>query len=368
MKIRAFFLSQRKYIFISFLAGFILTVTTLVSHWYIFGRNQKTAIITPLPDVLAQQQTNIAIGSDVKTLGVLLFGYGGAGHDGGYLTDALQVLYIDFEKATVGLISIPRDLWVQVPGGQGMKINNALIALSDRANKDELVTSGAAGLKQIIADVTGLPINYFVGVDFVGYQRAIGINLGGIDVDVHEALDDPWYPIKGEELNLCGMSPEEIKEVHEKYSGFELERQFTCRYKHVYYPIGQHHMEGGDALEFVRSRHGSAEGDVSRGKRQQEVIQAISKKLFSLEALDKLPEFFNEIVTHTQTDVDLDIVQYLSPLLRSSRDFRIVTLNLSPTNVLQNGTAANGAYIMTPRSGQNSWTGVHTYIKDTLGL
>ena len=70
-------------------------------------------------------------------------------------------------------------------------------------------------------------------------------------------------------------------------------------------------MEGGDALAYVRSRHGSAGGDFSRSKRQQELLLAIRTKLFSLEALENVPRFFKELIAHTDTDLTTDIITAL---------------------------------------------------------
>ena len=162
------------------------------------------------------------------------------------------------------------------------------------------------------------------------------------------------------------MTLDEIKEVHIKYSGFELERQFTCRYKHLHFEKGTVHMEGGDALEYVRSRHGSNEGDISRGHRQQEVLTAMRKKLFSLEALDKLPGFFNEIVKNTQTDINIEIVTYLLPTLKKSRDFKVQTINLSTTNVLSNTNSKIGGSILVPKEGNFKWDKIREFVKEQV--
>lgn len=361
---KQYLLTHKLGVFLSFLAGVSLSVTAYFLNPSLFGRPTS-----PLPDVplLTQVQNtvlDVAGLKDKKQVGVLLVGYGGAGHDGGFLTDAIQVLYLDFEKSNVALISIPRDLWVRLPNGREAKINATIT--SSATDKKNLVQSGAPAMKTVLGQITGLPIDYFIGVDFVGYQRAIGSELKGIEVSVSETLDDPWYPIEGEELNLCGKSPEEMVEVHAKYSGFELERQFECRYKHIHFDPGIHTMQGGEALEYVRSRHGSAEGDVSRGKRQQEVIAGIQKKLFSLDALKSLPGFYEAITKHTVTDVDLDVVRFLVPALEKSKDFKFTTINLSPTNVLQGSSSAAGGAILIPKEGSHKWDATQKFIAAEL--
>ncbi len=358
---------HKRAILAAFAVSFILFCTLI--FFVIPSRKITSPLAETIDSTAVLSETSIGGTQPVPSpnqshLGIVLFGYGGAGHDGGYLTDAIQVLYVDFEKAQINLLSIPRDLWVKLPGGNEVKIN---AVLSNAAtSKKALIETGASGLKKIVTEITGLPIDYFIGVDFVGFERAIGINLKGIEVSVAETLDDPWYPIKGEELNTCNMSPEVIKDVHAKYSGFELERQFTCRYKHLHFEKGPSHMEGGDALEYVRSRHGSADGDISRGKRQQEVLKAIRQKLFSLEALDKLPGFFTEIIKHTQTDISLDIIQYLLPVLKKSRDFKLVTVNLATTNVLSTATSNMGGAIIFPKEGNFKWDQIQEFINNQI--
>ena len=349
----------------AFVGGFI--VTSLVGYFILYQGNH-ISILTQERDskVLADTSTeqNNSFSSNQKNLGVLFIGYGGAGHEGGYLTDAIQVVYINIEKAKVLLISLPRDLWVVSPSGGEMKINNVLIA--NATNKPEVILSGAPALKKVISQITGLKMDYIIAVDFVGFQRAVGLNFDGLDVDVGEALDDPWYPIKGKELDLCSMSPDEIKYAHEKYSGFELERQFTCRYKQLHFEKGKVQMEGEQALEYVRSRHGSGEGDISRGKRQQEVLLALKKVLISLDNLNKIPDFFGEISKNISTDLDLTIIEHILPILRKAEDFDIVRQNLSPVNILVTAKSPQGAFILIPKAGNNNWNEVHSYIGTQL--
>jgi anionic cell wall polymer biosynthesis LytR-Cps2A-Psr (LCP) family protein len=211
--------------------------------------------------------------------------------------------------------------------------------------------------------VTGLTVDYFVAVDFVGFQRLIGQELGGIDVQVAQTMTDNWYPIKGEELNLCGLTNEEIEAAHANFSGFELEQQFPCRFETVSFPAGSVHMQGGDALQYVRSRHGNPGGDFARGVRQQEVLAAIRDKLFTLENVTNIPRVFEQFAAHTQTDLDTKLAEYLWPALKGSRDYEIVRINLSTENVLTSGTSSGGASIIQPRE---SWEAVQNFVQGQL--
>lgn len=345
---------------------FILA-SSIATYVYLSGINsKKLGEFTANPEVLAaQDETEYDFGEipeDESILNVLLLGYGGPGHSGGFLADAIQVVHFDFDEEKIAFISIPRDLWVKLPNGKSDKINRAF----SLGNSSDPINSGAQISKQMARVVTGLAPKYFISIDFVGFQRAIGYELGGITVNVPEALDDPWYPVRGREQETCGKSPDEVAQLTAQYSGFELERQFECRYDHIKFGVGKHKMEGGDALAYVRSRHGSAGGDFSRSQRQQALLLAIRDKIFSLEALKNIPGFFKQMIKHTNTDFDVESIKYLAPLLAKTDKFEVVNITLSTENTLSNSKSSSGQYIVVPKAGINSWEQVQSYIQTEL--
>ena len=291
-------------------------------------------------------------------IGILLLGCGGAGHQGGGLSDVIQLLYIDKSKEQTALISIPRDLWVKQSSGKESKINGAWVL---GGNKNQ-ITSQAQTAKQIVSQITGLPIQYFISVDFVGFERLIGQDLKGIEVNVSEPLVDNWYPIKGEELNTCGLTAEEVGELTAKYSGFELEKQFPCRYEKLNFQPGINKMQGGEALKFVRSRHGSNGGDFSRARRQHELLEAISKKLISLEAVKNVDKIYQTMTQNVNTDLDLDGARRLAAALPSLPSFSLTRISLTTENVLSSGPSSS----LIPRAGANNWTEVQQYLESQL--
>lgn len=345
----------------------MITIVSAIASYHYFGRQQPiTQNNSDFAAVLAAE-SNLDINQtppeDLKTLTVLLLGYGGAGHQGGFLTDVIQLVHVNFETGQLALISVPRDLWVKLPNGTQGKINTAFTLGN---NPDQPIESGGQIAKQMASVVTGLPVNYFIAVDFVGFQRLIGQELKGIEVEVTETLDDPWYPIKGEELNTCGMTPEEVAEVSAKYSGFELERQFACRYEHVHVEPGWVKMEGGDVLKYVRSRHGSGAGDFSRSHRQHEVLSAIKNKLLSLEALKKAPQMFEQVSRHTRSDIDLEVVNYIVPALQQIGSYNNKTVILSTDNMLVSGKSPTGQSIVVPKAGADNWSAIQQFIQTEI--
>lgn len=283
-----------------------------------------------------------------KILNVLLLGYGGAGHQGGFLTDVIMVAHFNFDDNILAFISIPRDTWYQ-----NRKINQLLNFIDGEVNADNI--------KSAISNITGLNIEYYIGIDFVGFERAIGQNLDSITVDVPQTFKDSWYPIKGEELNPCSKTPEEIATLTNTLSGFALEKEFECRYKHLYFEKGLNQMEGGDALAYVRSRHSSS--DFARSERQKAVLLGIKDKIFDLNALADSVNFFKTMNQHVSTDLNIEIIQFLLPLLSSADDLQSRGIVLSTENVFSSSTGSSGQFILVPK---DSWTNIARYIKSQL--
>ena len=360
------FFEKKSNIYLTIFALAIITLSSIATYVYVSNTKPKTVGETQ-PQVLSAETENVVFTpvpdfENKNTLSILLLGYGGAGHQGGFLSDVIQVVFFDFEKKTIAFISIPRDLYVSLPDGTTGKINTAF----SLGEKKDPIHSGAQIAKQMATTVTGIPIDVFISVDFVGFKRAIGGLLDGLVVNVTEPLNDPWYPIAGKELDTCGKSPEEVAELTNTLSGFELESQFECRYEHIQYSVGKHKMEGGDALAYVRSRHGSAGGDFSRSMRQQDLLLAIREKLFTLDALKKIPTFYKEMIAHTDTDLNMDSIATLAPKLSTTLDMKTINITLSTQNVLENSKSAAGAYTVVPKAGINNWQETHSYIQTQL--
>ncbi len=358
------FLAEHKYLL---LVVFLVTtslsaIVTYYSHSPSEKNNSEKIIKHQDLQAKAKDITQDKL-EDLKNLNILVLGYGGAGHQGGYLADVIQIIHLDFEQGLISFVSVPRDLWVTLPTKQQAKINRALTLGNDN---QQPILSGGQLAKQMAQIVTGLEIDYFAAIDFVGFKRAIGETLDGITVQVPETLDDPWYPITGEELNPCGMTPEEVAQVTQKYSGFELEKQFKCRYEHLHFEKGPVKMEGGDAMKYVRSRHGSSAGDFSRSQRQQAVMLAIKDKLFQLETLDNIPGFFKQVSANITTDLDVKVIKYLAPALTQTKNYQSQSVIISTENVLQTSQSNSGQSILIPKSGLNQWQNVHQYINQSL--
>jgi anionic cell wall polymer biosynthesis LytR-Cps2A-Psr (LCP) family protein len=311
-----------------------------------------------------------------KIVNVLLLGYGGAGHDGGLLTDSIIVLNIDTEKHLVNLISIPRDLWIALPvdwdyslnskineaysaGGNDSKYANKKPEFRGEKGRGEMAKYAA----QVVVD---MPINYFIAVDFTGLMKAIDL-LGGIETDIPVTFDDYFYPIKGLENETCGKSPEEIVELHQKYSGFNLEKQFECRYEHIHFDKGKQLIKGEEALKFVRSRHSDQSGgDFARSVRQFVVLNAIKDKIITLEIIPKADPLFDRLVSSVRTDLGSSTIKSFINLIGNFDSYSIKQISLTEENVLKVSQGPQGQFILIPKEGINKWEGVHNFVRENI--
>lgn len=353
---------------------FVFSVSATASYLYLSLRQVSVGAQKP-----AQPQTipQPASPPDATTsYNVLLLGYGGAGHEGGTLTDSIIIANLKPKEKKLALISVPRDLWVEIPIRsdikQGFKINHAYAIGLDDAKyplkqpqyKGE---EGAAHLtKEVVADAVGMPIDYFVAVDFEGFKNIIDI-LGGVDVEVPVTFNDYFYPIKGRENDTCGKSADEIAELHELYSDTELHHQFECRYEHIHFDAGKTSMDEETALKFVRSRASAQHGgDFARNQRQQAVLVGVKDKLISMDAIKKIDELFNQLEEMVRTDLDLKIVKDLVLILGNPEDYEVRFVSLSEENVLVSSKSLNGQSILLPKEGEGVWNGIHSFVEEQI--
>jgi len=326
----------------------------------------------------------------------LLLGYGGGSHEGTYLTDTIMVINLDIKKKTAILISLPRDIWVEVPTLTDPFHNkiNAVYQMGLFPKKypdidtSYLTDENPSGLlKEVVKKVTGLEVDAFAAIDFNGFIKAID-TLDGIEVEVKKTFTDYEYPIEGEEENLCGRdeefaliepiinkeaSEEEIKNIYAQNT--ELEQfvkdikdhppiAFPCRFEELHFTAGVTQMDGITALKYARSRHALEDGgDFNRAARQQNVLDAVKKKVLGIGFIPKIIPLLDELENHIVTDLPLTDLNKLLLEGRNSNQYSVDTLVLTDT-FLTDGYSDYGAYIIYPKEGIDKWHRVQQTIKD----
>jgi anionic cell wall polymer biosynthesis LytR-Cps2A-Psr (LCP) family protein len=285
--------------------------------------------------------------------------------------------YVQPHLKHISLISIPRDLWVQIPTGtdttQHFKINSAyVIGLDDRnyPNKPIEYTGGAAGggtlAKHTVEEVLGIPVRYFVSLDFEGFKKSIDI-LGGVDVTVTRAFEDPYYPITGKETDACDKTEDDIKKLMATLSGDLLEHEFPCRYENLKFDKGQIHMDGETALKFARSRHALEDGsDFARSNRQKQIMLAVKDKVLQIGFLSKALPFLQSLSGDVRTDIPLDVMRAAITQVGDYKTYTVNSIALSTDNALMQTYSADRQYILVGKSGVDNWQSVHEFISTEI--
>lgn len=307
---------------------------------------EPTLTPTPTPDPLRPRTA-------------LLLGYMGGTHDGGALTDTIMVVQVDPKAKQVSLISLPRDLWIDLPldplSTVYGKINTAFALGNDQRqypNRDRRYTGDQGGLNlasDVVGQVTNLPIESAITINMQGFLSALN-SLGSLTIDVPYSFMDEFYPIAGLENESCGHTPEDIATISATLRGFELEKQFPCRYETLEFTAGPTVMDAETALKFVRSRHsGTGGGDFGRTQRQQALMTAIKDHLSSpsnwLSIVPTVTRLYNTVSTNLNLSQFIDLIH----LVGSPSDYQIRSLTVDTSNALQNSWSADKQYILVPK-------------------
>ena len=216
---------------------------------------------------------------------------------GPWRTDTMLVLTIDPVTMSGGMLSIPRDLWVPIPGYEEGRINTAHYL----GEAYDYPGGGPALATKTVQYNLGVPIHHYARLNFTAFEQLVDL-IGGIDVYVEEEIADSTYP-------------------DEAYG-----------YDPLYIPAGWQHFNGEMALKYARTRH-SAGGDFDRAKRQQQVLLAVFEQVTRLDLLPQLapraPELWQTLQGAVVTDLTLDQVIALTQLASEveSEDIRYVVID-----------------------------------------
>lgn len=367
-------MSVKKRLAISFILIILLLVALTVlwnhtAHSKIFVSREASQ--PKPPDTIPQHF------ADKTPFDVLLLGYGGAGHDGPFLTDSIMDIHIDPKAQKVFLLSIPRDLYVNIPteGTQSahMKINAAYAVGLDDTNypnkQPQFMGSDGGGrlAEYMISQVTGQQADYFVGMDFSGFVKTID-TLGGVDINVQPAFDDPSYPNEASASADCGHSDADIKAFTATVSAeSDIWAYFPCRYENVHFDAGQQHMDGARALIYVRSRHSTTDGsDFGRANRQRNLLVAVEQKVFSIGFIPKAISFMNSLNDDVRTDLAPSDIQTLVQNAQALSKYQVISMALTDQNYLVDTISSDNLDILIPKDGQDNYTNIHKWIADTF--
>ncbi|MEF3692446.1 MAG: LCP family protein [Candidatus Moraniibacteriota bacterium] len=247
--------------------------------------SNKTPILETISDIskIAVETRTSLRGEETGRANILLLGMAGKGKPGGELTDTIMIASLDTQNNKIALLSLPRDLYASVPDSYYSAKINSLYKYG--LNNDQ----GIEPLKKTLEEITELKIDYYLILNFSGFEKFID-DIGGINVQVERDIYDPTYP-----------GP------NYSYETFELKKGF-------------HTLDGATALKYARERHADPEGDFGRAKRQQQVLQSAKNKVFSTKTLLNpfaVSKMMDTLGDNLKTDLNLEEIDSLIKLSKS---------------------------------------------------
>lgn len=308
------------------LLGFFVLLAIAGISFFIFRTARTFDVITigNSSNVAIFTQEEDKLHRDPDRINILLLGIRGADDPhGGLLADMIMLVSLKKSDGRVALISIPRDLYVDIPEHDKKERVNFAYA------KGEELERGGGGVllsKRVVSEITGVYIDYGVSVDFTAFEEVID-ELGGVDVYVPRDFREPT--------------------------------QWTYEF---FIPKGWNHMDSETALYYVRSRFST--NDFDRARRQQDVLLAIKDRVLSLGVLAnpaKIFSFLDIIGRHIRTDMGAEIIKELIKL-SSKNEIKVAmrkVLDTSEEGFLYS-TTMDGAYVLLPRD--NSFDSIRNFV------
>jgi LCP family protein required for cell wall assembly len=283
-----------------------------------FGSGNLLQVLTP---------TSLK-GSDKGRVNVLIVGYSvdDPGHPGASLTDSIMLLSMSTTDHKGYMLSIPRDLYVKIPGFGSAKINEAY--------KD----GGMGLLEQIIEDNFQTHVDYYALLNYTAVRDTVNA-LGGVTVNIQSPDPDGLYdpnisPVDGGPLKLSN---------------------------------GPQKLDGQTALNLTRARgdaynsYGFPQSDFNRTEHQRQVFAAMKGKLNGKLILDprKNGKVFDAFANNVKTDMQLSEVRPLYSLFKGIPDSQLQSVSLNKVNnvnLLRSYTTPYGQSALVPAAGINDYS------------
>jgi LCP family protein required for cell wall assembly len=212
----------------------------------------------------------------------------------GTRSDTMMLASIDPVTKSAALVSLPRDMWVNIPG---CTYRDGCVGGQQRINVAHAVGGPQLAMQTVATDF-GIPVQHYARVDFRGFTQLVDA-VGGVVIDVDWPVKDDEYP-----------TPD-------------------YGYMRVYFGPGPQLMSGDQALEYARSRHGM--NDFARAGRQQKVILSVRNRVLQLDMLSRAPELLGIAQNSLSTDLSpvemLELAKLVSGIDRDKIDNLVIDTN-----------------------------------------
>lgn len=226
-------------------------------------------------------------------------------------TDSIMIISVNPDTEKISILSVPRDLYVVIPGRGRDRINTAFVYGSTGNNP----AGGALLAMQTVEYNLGIPIDHYILVDFSAVIKGIDA-LGGIEVYVPYDIYDPTFP----DMNY-GYDP-------------------------LYIAAGQQYFDGLMALKYARTRH--ADNDFYRAQRQQQVLLAARDKALGLGIgglIARAPVLYQQLEQGIRTDLTLDEIMRIATTVSQIPDGNIRN-EVIDSNFVTSYTTEQGASVL----------------------
>ncbi|QBD79962.1 hypothetical protein EPA93_29855 [Ktedonosporobacter rubrisoli] len=288
--------------------NFAPTLNNITGHQAIYTKggsniNQSTG------DILSGQRVNILLlGSDTD-------GKGNGIENGRPLAQTDIIVSIDPQTKAVAMVSIPRDLQVTVDGIGNMKLDEVFMTGWSGPDVPTRIARAAGLTMQTIEANYGIHIDHYAWVGLTGFIKVID-TAGGVDIDaIHPMVDDNY--------------PDDIN-THDPYGN-----------KRLYIAPGPQHMNGIQALEYVRTRHSDLVGDFGRSQRQQQMLAQLKAKLATPDTISKASDLLKDLNGSVQTDLQLTDIMKMANFATSLDMNKMLRVTLGPPFASPSATNSN---------------------------
>ncbi|HXV97046.1 MAG TPA: LCP family protein [Anaerolineae bacterium] len=266
-------------------------------------------------------------------------------------TDTMILVTVDPVAKTAGMLSIPRDLWVSIPGYGENRINQAyrLGQLKDHP------AGGLALAAETVETNLGVPVHFYALIDFKNFRQIID-TLHGIDICVPETIDAAshygYVPQVVYSDSYYSYVPVGLEPIASTIADAELSYKTSqsdqvIGYKFLYIEAGPHTFDGETALRYARTR-ATTTADFARVQRQQAVLLAIRDKALQVGAIPRLPELWRAMGHLVETNLQLAEVLQLAQLA-----YEIPVTSIQATAISHDQTVnyktSSGAQVLLPR-------------------
>lgn len=288
-------------------------------------------------------------GEDSGRVNILLAGNSAddVGHSGGQLTDSIMLLSVDTKNNKAFMLSIPRDLWVKIPGDGHSKINSVYPTGEANEFSEYGYPEGGMGqLEQTITEALDIPIHYYALVNYTALKESVDA-VGGVDITVKS--EDPR-----------GLYDPNI--------------DWSTKGPLVKLTNGKHHLNGRQALNLARARgdaynsYGFAASDFDRTEHQRQLMIALKEKAVTAGVLSnpaKLTSLADAIGSNVKTDLKLNEVHRLYDITKNIKGSNIKSLSLNDDNgdsLLASYASPNGQSALIPAAGVDDYSDIKAFI------